>query len=72
MGGGYVILPLLQCPLPLTTRNLLYTAVTRAKNLLVSVGDPMIMSAMTRNDKKALRFTAMPYMMQKLQENAEE
>ena len=67
-----VILPLLQCPLPLTTRNLLYTAVTRAKNLLVSVGDPMIMSAMTRNDKKALRFTALPYMMQKLQENAEE
>ncbi len=67
-----VILPLLQCPLPLTTRNLLYTAVTRAKSLLIAVGDPAIMSAMTRNDKKALRFTALPYMMQKLQENAEE
>ena len=67
-----VIIPLLKCPPPLMTRNLLYTAVTRAKTLLVSAGDPHIMAAMTRNDKKALRFTALPYMLQKLNENTEE
>ena len=67
-----VILPLLQCPVPLMTRNLLYTAVTRAKTLLIAVGEPGIMSAMTRNDKKALRFTQFPYMLLKMHENTEE
>lgn len=55
-----VIIPVFRCPTPLMTRNLLYTAVTRAKKLLVAVGEEGVMMRMAKNDKKAVRFTALP------------
>ncbi|MDD4124244.1 MAG: ATP-dependent RecD-like DNA helicase [Eubacteriales bacterium] len=58
-----VIIPMLRCPLPLMTRNLLYTAVTRAKSLLIAVGDPAVMNRMAANDKKDVRFTSLPYLL---------
>ncbi len=53
----YVILPLMDIPYKLKYRNLLYTAVTRAKKMLVLVGDEAVWHAMAENDRKTLRYT---------------
>jgi exodeoxyribonuclease V alpha subunit len=52
-----VIIPLLDVPPLLKYRNLLYTAVTRAKKLLVIIGSEEIFSQMVKNNKKTLRYT---------------
>ena len=52
-----VVLPLYDVPTKLRYRNLLYTAVTRAKKLLVVVGDESVWLEMAANDKKTLRYT---------------
>jgi len=53
----YVIIPLVEVPAKLKYRNLLYTAVTRAKKMLIAVGDERIWQEMADNDKKTLRYT---------------
>ena len=58
-----VILPLLDFPFQLKYRNLLYTAVTRAKKLLVIVGSAETVAAMAANDRKTLRYTALKYLL---------
>ncbi len=52
-----VIIPLIDTPAQLLYRNLLYTAVTRAKKLLVVVGSENLYNKMAQNDKKTLRYT---------------
>ena len=52
-----VILPLLDVPTKLKYRNLLYTAVTRAKKLLIVIGDGEVFFSMAENNKKSLRYT---------------
>lgn len=52
-----VILPLFGVGKKLSYRNLLYTAVTRAKKNLIIVGDPRKLAEMTQNNKKTLRYT---------------
>ena len=52
-----VIMPLLNIPPLLTYRNLLYTAVTRAKKLFIAVGDKNVYYNMSASDKKTLRYT---------------
>ena len=52
-----VIIPLFDVPTQLKYRNLLYTAVTRAKKMLVIVGSEGIYQKMVANDKKTLRYT---------------
>lgn len=52
-----VVLPLLDIPSPLKYRNLLYTAVTRAKKMLVIVGREQTFIDMAANNKKTLRYT---------------
>lgn len=52
-----VILPLIDTPSLLLYRNLLYTAVTRAKKLLVVVGTESMYEKMAANDRKTLRYT---------------
>lgn len=52
-----VIIPLLDIPSQLLYRNLLYTAVTRAKKLLIIVGSEDVYIKMSKNDKKTLRYT---------------
>ncbi len=52
-----VVLPLSDIPTQLKYRNLLYTAVTRAKKLLVIVGKESIYFQMAANDRKTLRYT---------------
>lgn len=52
-----VVLPLFDVPAKLKYRNLLYTAVTRAKKLLVAVGNDNVWADMVANDRKTLRYT---------------
>lgn len=52
-----VVLPLLDIPSPLKYRNLLYTAVTRAKKMLVIVGNEQTFCEMAANNRKTLRYT---------------
>lgn len=52
-----VVMPVYGVPAPLAYRNLLYTAITRAKRLFVAVGDRQVFFKMCGNDKKTLRYT---------------
>ncbi len=53
------VLPLIDSPRPLMYRNLLYTAVTRAKKILVVIGRQDAVYAMTDNNKTHLRYSAL-------------
>ena len=53
------ILPLLDFPPQLRYRNLLYTAVTRAKKMLIVVGSREVLQSMAANDRKTMRYTAL-------------
>jgi exodeoxyribonuclease V alpha subunit len=44
----------------LTTRNLLYTAVTRACRMVILVGRRDIAMRMVENDRHVMRYTALP------------
>jgi len=54
-----VVLALGDFPKKLSYRNLLYTAVTRARKLLVIVGDKSAIEAMVANDRRMLRYTGL-------------
>ncbi|MBE6761943.1 MAG: ATP-dependent RecD-like DNA helicase [Ruminococcaceae bacterium] len=54
-----VILPILDAPSKLLYRNLLYTAVTRAKKLLIVVGSREVLLSMVENNRKSLRYTTL-------------
>lgn len=54
-----VIIPLATAQFPLLQRNLLYTAVTRGKKLVVVVGDPKAIGLCLRNETATTRFTAL-------------
>lgn len=60
-----VILPLLGGYEKLFYRNLLYTAVTRAKKLLIIVGSGRVVEAMVNNDRRMLRYTCLRDMLEK-------
>ncbi len=51
------IIPVLDAPSKLLYRNLLYTAVTRAKKLLIIVGSKEVLLSMVENNRKSLRYT---------------
>jgi exodeoxyribonuclease V alpha subunit len=50
-----VIMPMIYGPPMLMTRNILYTAITRAKTLVVLVGDKRAMQAMISRDQELYR-----------------
>ncbi len=54
-----VIIPMYQCPGMLLTRNLLYTAVTRAKRMVILVGRHDIPGKMVGNNREVLRYTTL-------------
>ncbi len=54
-----VILPLLTGPRMLMTRNLLYTAVTRAKNCVTIVGSPATFQEMIANESEQKRYSGL-------------
>ena len=54
-----VIIPISSVPQKLMYRNLLYTGVTRAKNLLIAVGYSNTIIKMIENNKKTLRYSCL-------------
>lgn len=56
-----VVLPLFRQPPQLCYRNLLYTAVTRAKSLLVAVGSGETLNTMVDNSREMLRYTGLEH-----------
>lgn len=60
-----VVIPLLSVPKLLRYRNLLYTAVTRAKKLLILAGDPWTLQEMVENNRKTRRYTALRHFLEK-------
>ena len=59
-----VIIPVLGGFDKLYFRNLLYTAVTRAKQLLILVGSRERVAYMVKNNRKMLRYTGLKYWLQ--------
>lgn len=56
-----VVLPLLEGAPVLYTRNLLYTAVTRAKQILILAGSPARVAQMVRNNMTDKRFSGLKF-----------
>ncbi len=54
-----VIIPAFDAPFPLMTRNLLYTAVTRAREMVVIVGSSRSLETMVGNNRIPVRHTAL-------------
>ncbi len=54
-----VIIPCYRCPSVLMTRNLLYTAVTRARRMVIMVGRADIPSQMVANNIEVMRYTTL-------------
>lgn len=67
-----VILPLLKGPRMLMTRNLLYTAVTRAKKCVVILGSEDTVRAMIENDTEQRRYTSLDERIRELCQISEE
>lgn len=62
-----VIIPLLQGPRLLYNRNLLYTAVTRAKKCLTIVGSDQVFQEMIQNKSEQTRYTSLDERIQEFQ-----
>ena len=54
-----VIIPAYRAPEMLLTRNMLYTAVTRAQSMVIIVGEREIVKTMVENNRQALRYTGL-------------
>ncbi|MCL2188500.1 MAG: ATP-dependent RecD-like DNA helicase [Defluviitaleaceae bacterium] len=63
-----VVIPVHSGPPMLLSRNLLYTAVTRAKSLAVLVGLPETMHRMVDNNRVAFRYTSLARRLQEMDE----
>ena len=61
-----VVMPMTWFPPMLMTRNLLYTAVTRGKNLVVVVGSENRMHAMVDNNRIDERYTGLEYRLRQI------
>ncbi len=59
-----VVMSVINVPARLAYRNLFYTALTRAKKLLVLVGNELSISAMVENDKKSRRYSALKFFIE--------
>lgn len=67
-----VVLPLLSGPQMLMNRNLLYTAVTRARKCVTVVGSEAVFAEMIKNEKQQKRFSSLDTQIQSLGEEYEE
>lgn len=61
-----VIMPIAQAAPMLLTRNLLYTAMTRAKKMLIIIGNKNIIDFMINNTDSKKRNTGLEYKLRKL------
>ncbi|MBQ8578594.1 MAG: ATP-dependent RecD-like DNA helicase [Clostridia bacterium] len=65
-----VILPVYKYTMKLLTRNLLYTAVTRASRMVIMVGDEETVYKMIANNRQTKRYTGLPYFLKDYSENS--
>lgn len=63
-----VVIPLLTGPKKLLNRNLLYTAITRAKRMVVIVGNIGLVNRMIDNTEEQRRYTSLLLRLQEMQE----
>lgn len=63
-----VIIPMMQAPYMLLNRNLLYTGVTRAKKLLILLGEKRILMQMVDNTRSTKRITNLSYWIREMGE----
>ena len=61
----FVIVPMYAAPPLLLTRNLLYTAVTRARRMVILVGREDIVRTMVDNNRQSMRYTGLIYRLAK-------
>lgn len=61
-----VIMPIIQAAPVLLTRTLLYTAMTRAKKLLILVGSPNVIEFMIQNADSKKRNTGLEFKLKSL------
>ncbi|MCQ2385133.1 MAG: ATP-dependent RecD-like DNA helicase [Clostridia bacterium] len=59
-----VIIPLYACAPVLQTRNLFYTAITRARQMVILVGNRGYVGRMVENDRQVLRYTLLPGLLE--------
>jgi len=59
-----VIIPAISGPPMLLTRNLLYTAVTRAKKMVVIIGTKQCVARMVHNNYTKIRYTMLKYFLE--------
>lgn len=64
-----VVLPLLEGPKPLMNRNILYTAVTRARKCICIVGDENVFYDMIKNVSEYRRYTSLAQRIREVKEN---
>ncbi len=55
----FVIIPMYNAPPLLQTRNLLYTAVTRARRMVILVGRVEVVRTMVQNNRQSMRYTGL-------------
>ena len=60
----YVVIPVYNCGDRLLTRNLLYTAVTRAQTMVVMVGKAELVHRMVQNNRQTRRYTGLKYLLE--------
>jgi exodeoxyribonuclease V alpha subunit len=58
-----VIMPVIGVVPQLAYRNLLYTAVTRAKKLMILIGSAAQIHSMAENNRKSRRYSALRYFL---------
>lgn len=58
-----VIMPVIDVPPQLCYRNLLYTAVTRARSKMITIGRRGQIECMVQNDRKVRRYSALKYLL---------
>lgn len=63
-----IVIPITWAPPMLLSRNLLYTAVTRAKKLVVLVGDVKYLEYMIKNNRTNERYSNLAYKLNKFKE----
>lgn len=64
-----VVIPLLSGPQMLMNRNLLYTAVTRAKNCVTIVGSPRMVELMIGNESESKRYSSLDIRISEMSHN---
>ena len=63
-----VVLSVSEGPSVLLTRGVLYTAITRARELLILVGDEEVVAAMTANDRQQRRYSGLRWRLVQMAE----